>query len=120
MTPRTILRNDKSIKEVFVVAIGENKRGPDVRLETDDARIDSAIYLTGSVPRAAQVEAVTKDSALRLRVHREEGQAVEITAKTTDSESALLPSPPLPRLGTFALVSGAGVDQVPRSPSPSA
>lgn len=58
-----------------------------MRLETNDARIDSSIYLTGSVPRAAVVEAVTDDSSIRLRVQREEGQAVEIHAKTNDSES---------------------------------
>lgn len=91
LTLSTITRNDKRIQEDYVVAIGENKSPPDVRLVTDDARIDSAIYLTGTVPRAARVEAVTHDSSVRLRVQREEGQAVEISATTTDSES---PSPP--------------------------
>lgn len=60
--------------------------GPDVRLETADAPIDTTVFLTGRLARAARVEAGTSDAPLRLRVQREAGQAVDVRATTTNGE----------------------------------
>lgn len=90
--PSSVIKKDSAIRKPYVVALdtlaARHNAGPDVRLETADAPIDTTVYLTGRLARAARVQAATSDATLRLRVQREAGQAVDVSATTTNGESA--------------------------------
>lgn len=82
-----ITKANERITQDYVVAIGENKAGPDVILKTTNATIKSCVYLQGNVPRTAEVTVETTNASIATMFpDKQAGQAVLFNVRTTNSK----------------------------------
>ncbi|KAK9894580.1 hypothetical protein P389DRAFT_98448 [Cystobasidium minutum MCA 4210] len=85
--PLLITKANERITQDYVVAIGENKAGPDVILKTTNATIKSCVYLQGNVPRTAEVTVETTNASIATMFpDKQAGQAVLFNVRTTNSK----------------------------------
>ncbi|MCJ1284582.1 hypothetical protein MMC26_003915 [Xylographa opegraphella] len=85
--PVRIQKSNQNISGDFIITgAGSSKTPPDVHFKTSNSRIETTLWIEGTLPRTCFIEAHTTNSGIDLSVHMlKPKQAVHITTTTSNS-----------------------------------
>lgn len=91
LTRSIVRKKNSSVRKDYAVTLHDGTGGPDVSVHTSDGDVKATLHLLGRIGRPARIDVRTTHGSVRLAIHREPGQAIDVHAETTNGESSFPP-----------------------------